>query len=223
MEMYYFLGYPNMSTPKMDDIEAVRTIFDTIKDFNSEDQQRILRWVAEKIKLPQPFAAPGQAAAHNPLLPSGSILPGIPHPGASGLASGRDIKTFIDEKKPRNDVQFAAAVAYYYRFESPQSERKETINKEDLQEAARKAKRERFTNPLQTLNNAHNLGLLDRGSEKATFCINSVGENLVAMTLPDGAAPAKASKKKTGRATAKKAAAKKAQPQKAAKKQVKRA
>jgi hypothetical protein len=26
--------------------------------------------------------------------------------------------------------------------------------------------------------------LLDRGSEKATFTLNSVGENLVAMTLP---------------------------------------
>jgi hypothetical protein len=37
----------------------------------------------------------------------------------------------------------------------------------------------------QTLLNAHNLGLLDKGTEKATFSINSVGENLVAMTLPD--------------------------------------
>jgi|SRR5271166_6591270 len=208
--MYYFLGYPHMSTPKIDDIEAVRTVFDTIKDFNSEDQQRILRWVAEKVKLPQPFAALGQMAAHSQLPSSGGALPGIPHSGASTLGGGRDIKTFIDEKKPRNDVQFAASVAYYYRFESPQSERKETINKEDLQEAARKAKRERFANPLQTLNNAHALGLLDRGSEKATFSINSVGENLVAMTLPDGAAPAKATRKKTGKAVAKKSPAKKA-------------
>jgi hypothetical protein len=211
----------DMSTPKADDIEAVRTVFETIKDFAPEDQQRILRWVAEKVKLPQPFTSLSQVA-HSPQSSSGGVLPTSPHAGGSTLAGGRDIKTFIDEKKPRNDVQFAAAVAYYYRFESPQSERKEAINKEDLQEAARKAKRERFTNPLQTLNNAHNLGLLDRASEKATFCINSVGENLVAMTLPDGAAPAKASKKKTGKAAVKKAAAKKAQPQKAAKKQAKR-
>ena len=160
-----------MSTPKTDDIDAVRTIFDTIKDFSPEDQQRILRWVAEKAKLPQPFAPLSQVAPQNPMPPSGVTLPGSPH-AATPVPGGRDIKTFIGEKKPRNDVQFAASVAYYYRFEAPQSERKETINKEDLQEAARKAGRERFANPLQTLNNAHQLGLLDRGSEKATFSIN---------------------------------------------------
>jgi hypothetical protein len=216
--MYYSLGYLHMSTPKLDDIEAVRTIFETIKDFNSEDQQRILRWVAEKVKLPQPFAPLGQVAAHGPLPPTAATLPSASHAAAVAVVGGRDIKTFMDEKKPRNDVQFAAAVAYYHRFESPLVERKETINKEDLQEAARKAKRDRFTNPLQTLNNAHNLGLLDRGSEKATFSINSVGENLVAMTLPDGAAPAKATRRKTG-----KAAAKKPKANTAAKKQAKRA
>ena len=82
------------------------------------------------------------------------------------------------------DVQFAAAVAYYYRFEAPQAKRKDAINKDDLQEATRKATRDRFGNPLKTLQNAHQLGRLDKGSEKATFTINSVGENLVAMTLP---------------------------------------
>ena len=75
-------------------------------------------------------------------------------------------------------------VAYYYRFEAPPAERKDAINKEDLQEAMRLAGRQRFNNPLQTLANAHIVGLLDRGSEKATFTLNSVGENLVAMTLP---------------------------------------
>jgi hypothetical protein len=37
---------------------------------------------------------------------------------------------------------------------------------------------------------------LDKGTEKATFTINSVGENLIAMTLPDGSAIAKPGKKK---------------------------
>jgi hypothetical protein len=90
-------------------------------------------------------------------------------------------------------------VAYYYKFEAPESEKKDAINKDDLQEATRKAIRERFGNPIQTLNNAHNLGLLDRGAEKGTFVINSVGENLVAMALPDGAPlkkPAKKARKK---------------------------
>lgn len=122
-----------------------------------------------------------------------------------------DIKTFIAAKKPGRDIQFAAAVAYYYRFEAPAAERKEVINKDDLQEATRKAGRERFGNPQQTLNNAHTLGLLDRGSEKGTFTINSVGENLVAMTLPgDGTPNSKPQRKKRAPKKAVKTEAKKA-------------
>jgi hypothetical protein len=121
-----------------------------------------------------------------------------------------DIKTFIAAKRPRKDVQFAATVAYYYRFEAPQAERKDEINKDDLQEATRKAGRERFGNPLQTLNNAHTLGLLDRGSDKGTFTINSVGENLVAMTLPgDGTTGSKPQGRKRAPKKAPSAATKK--------------
>jgi len=171
-----------MANSKTDDLEAVRTVIDAIGNFKPEEQQRIIRWVAEKLGLPQPFVS----AAHNPSIPPppGVVPAATPHhptPTQGGVA---DIRTFIAEKKPRNDVQFAAAVAYYYRFEAPPADRKEAIDKEDLQEAARKAGRERFANPRTTLFNAHTLGLLDKGTEKATFTINSVGENLIAMTLP---------------------------------------
>ncbi len=92
-----------------------------------------------------------------------------------------------------------------------QAERKDAINKDDLQEATRKAGRERFGNPLQTLSNAHILGLLDKGSEKATYTINSVGENLVAMTLPgDGKTSSRLQAKKRAPKKFSKSAAKKA-------------
>ncbi|MGO9012527.1 MAG: hypothetical protein ACLQPN_20720 [Bryobacteraceae bacterium] len=113
------------------------------------------------------------------------------------------------EKDPRKDVQVAAVVAYYYRFEAPPAERKDAINKEDLQEAMRLAGRPRFKNPLQTLTNAHTVGLLDRGSEKATFTLNSVGENLVAMTLP-GTGNAAIRPKRAKKGAGKKAPTKKA-------------
>lgn len=118
------------------------------------------------------------------------------------------------EKDPKKDVQVAAVVAYLYRFEAPPSERKDSINKDDLQEAMRLAGRPRFNNPLQTLSNAHIVGLLDRGSEKATFTINSVGENLVAMTLPGSGnalpRPKNAKKKAKKKVVAKSAPTKKA-------------
>ena len=138
-----------------------------------------MRWVAEKLGLPQPFAS----SVHVVAPPSGTPL-GVTQPAPPASARTKDIKTFIAEKDPKKDVQAAAVVAYYYRFEAPPAERKDAINKEDLQEAMRLAGRQRFNNPLQTLANAHIVGLLDRGSEKATFTLNSVGENLVAMTLP---------------------------------------
>jgi len=171
-----------MNTPK-DDLEAVRAVVDAIKDFKSDEQQRIFRWVAEKLGLPQPFASsvhsgPPQAGASLGVTPPAA--PMSPPPSAAT----KDIKIFVAEKDPKKDVHIAAVVAYYYRFEAPPDERKDAINKEDLQEAMRLAGKPRFSRPLQTLSNAHTLGLLDRGSEKATFTLNSVGENLVAMTLP---------------------------------------
>jgi len=185
-----------MSAPK-DDLEAVRTLIEAVKDFKSDEQQRIFRWAAEKLGLPEPFSSstqPRTGPAEKGLLPSQhqSSVAASHQPSAS---DGRDIRSFITDKKPRSDVQFAAAVAYYYRFEAPQAERKDAINKDDLQEAARKVNRDRFADPGKTLHNAHQLGMLDRASERGAYTINSVGENLVAMTLPgDGATSPKPKK-----------------------------
>ena len=204
---HYDGGY-SMTGTKTDDLDAVRAVVDAIKDFKSDEQQRIIRWVAEKLSMPQPYAASVQA--HGASAPASPVTPTLPASAvpASGTGAAPDIKSFVAEKSPRSDVQFAATVAYYYRFEAPQAERKDAINKDDLQEAARKAGRERFKDPLQTLHNAHTLGLLDKGEEKATFSINSVGENLVAMTLPgDGTAKnSKPPKKKAAKKTANKRA-----------------
>jgi hypothetical protein len=210
-----------MTTQKIDDLEAVRLIVDAVKDFRPEEQQRIFRWASEKLNLALPASPPiptPLASGSVPLAGAAVVISPIPATG------GVDIKAFMLQKKPRNDVQFAAAAAYFYRFEAGASERKDTISKDDLQEAARKAARERFTNPLNTLNNAHKLGLLDKGPEKATFAINSVGENLVAMTLPDGAAGAKPAKKKkpVKKVAKKQAAAKKKATKKTALKNTKK-
>jgi len=80
-------------------------------------------------------------------------------------------------------VQFATTVAYYYRFEAPAASRRETIDGDTLQEGARLAGRNRLAKPRNTLNNAKSLGYLDSNAP-GEFSINSVGENLVAMTLP---------------------------------------
>ncbi len=80
--------------------------------------------------------------------------------------------------------------------------------------------RERLKRPDQTLRNAHMLGLLNKGDEPGTFCVNTVGENLVAMTLPgDGTAPQRRAKKtpanRAAKAPVKKAVAKRGPGKKA--------
>lgn len=103
-----------------------------------------------------------------------------------GTAEARpiNIKQFTDSKAPKSDQQFATVVAYYYQFEAPASERKATINVSALADAARLTGRKRPTR--FALTNARNQGYLDAvgGGE---YKINTVGENLVAITLPGNA------------------------------------
>jgi hypothetical protein len=83
-------------------------------------------------------------------------------------------------------MQFAATVAYYFAFEAPTEERKESITADDLQDACRQVGRHRLSSPIKTLLNAHASGLLDKAGERGAYKINTVGENLVAVTLPVG-------------------------------------
>lgn len=189
-----------MTTPTepTDDFEIAKFVFEKLKDLSRDRQERVLRWVAEGLGVSNPTST-GQAS----LPPDpGHLQPG-PTPSGQGP---KDIKSFVAEKNPKSDQQFVTVVGYYYRFETPPAQRKETIDAKIVQDAARLAGRERLMNPKATLNNAKNSGYLDSAAP-GEFSINTVGENLVAMTLPgDGSATTvstKKKKKKTLRKTAK--------------------
>jgi len=179
-----------MSTPPPDDIDALRTITQALESFGADDQMRILRWASEKLGI-TPVSTPPQTPP-TPTPPGSAPLPGTSTPAVPGIPGGRvDIKSFVASKQPKNDTQFAAVVAYFHRFET--SPTKESITQEDLQEACRLANYTRLKKPGQTLQNAVRSGLLDNAARGA-YSINSVGENLVALTLPSdvsGSAPRK--------------------------------
>lgn len=163
------------------DFDAAKAISDILKDMEKDRQQRVLRWVAESLDI----------TLH--------VRVGAPHDTTTGTAGsavvasalspyppeGRptDIKSFVESKSPKNDIQFATVIAYYYRFEAPEDDRRDTISADILRDATRLAGHARFANPLTTLNNAKKQGYLD-AADRGFFRINSVGENLVAMTLP---------------------------------------
>jgi len=168
-----------------DDFEAAKAVFEKLRDLSRERQERVLRWVAEGLGVVNPGA-----------LQSSHSQPGAGQKQtadqqltqAAGTLGITDIKSFIAAKSPKSDQQFATAVAYYYRFEAPPAQKKETISTVTLQEAARLSGRKRLTNPNSTLNNARNQGYIDNAG-RGEFSINTVGENLVAMALPGGAGP----------------------------------
>jgi hypothetical protein len=179
---------------KPDDLEAVRLVTTALGGFSPEDQERIIRWAREKLGLaPAPRNSPDTRTPQ----PSSSAV--SPRPleltEPTQPPAARDLKTFVAAKNPKSDVQFAATVAYFYRFEAPPDQRKNELDRNILQDACRLAGRERLKNPRNTLNNAKNLGLLDSGSEAGKFAVNTVGENLVAMTLPTQSGNSAKSKK----------------------------
>lgn len=163
----------------MDDLEAVRSIVEILDKFDdSEVQERIVRWSLEKAGLHVSGFSAGGGREHDANV-------GNAHGGRTIGDGTSDIRSFIAKKAPGSDNQFAAAVAYYYAFEAPEQERKGSISPTDLTEACRMAGRTRLGDPAKTLSNARGMGYLDK-IDRGTYKLNTVGENLVAITLPGG-------------------------------------
>lgn len=174
-----------------DEFDVLRSIVDQLKGLGSDDQRRVIKWACEKLGIDSP-SGPSSAAPHSTHTPAVAVV----HPHT--LATGGNIKSFVEEKNPLSDMHFATVVAYFHRFIAV--EKKEIIGAEDLQEATRLAGRPRLQNPGQTLLNALASGLLDKVG-RGQYRVNTVGENLVALVLPgvSKANPAKTRKPKVSK------------------------
>jgi len=188
------------SADRKSHFDAAKEIVESLQGMDKTSQTLAMRFAAETLGL-QSVSLP-HASSPSTLttaLASPAPVAGTPH--------STDIKQFTVAKAPKSDQQFAAVVAYFYRFEAPETQRRDTIDPEFLLEAARLAGRKRPSNARFTLNNAKKAGYLD-GASAGKFRINSVGENLVAMTLPgnnpETFSPRKSGKKKVSRKKLKK-------------------
>jgi hypothetical protein len=198
--------------PKSDFL-AAEDIKGILHGREKSEQERIIRWVTESLGI-----ASASARTTSPIPPQSVPSPAqSPEQGVHVGGRPLDIKAFVEQKKPKSDIQFAAVVAYFHRFEVFGADRKETITPDDLKEAARLVggSRFKFKAPSVPLNNAVKQGYLDR-ADRGAFKVNTVGENLVAMTLPGAAGDG------NGPRPRKKRAAPKQGSKKAAKRQTKK-
>ena len=180
---------------KVDDFEATRILVETLIPFEDTDKERIVRWACEKLGISvirQSQIQNSQTSTNlkQPPIEQQHVIPSSQNKGGTPV----DIKTFVNSKNPASDMQFATTIAYYFAFEAPDDQRKISISSQDLQDSCRLLGRERLQNPGQTLRNTHHNGLLDKAEEKGAYKINTVGENLVAVTLPGDSSTSKSRK-----------------------------
>ncbi len=176
---------------KPDDLDALRTIITALDPFDESERERIMRWAGEKLGIKNftPTVIQGGTPAAN-----NSNIPPVPP------RTTKDIKTFLSEKNPTSANQLVAAVAYYYKFEAPAAERKNSITKEDLLDACRKATLERPKAANVVMVNAAKYGLVDNVGTGA-YEINAVGENLVAVSMPTAGHGNSGKKRNTSKTT----------------------
>jgi hypothetical protein len=199
-------------SPATNEFDAAKAIAEILKQLDRAQQERAIRFASESLGL--------AAARHTQPANTQAPAPGTVavSPVATPVHS-TDIKQFTEAKAPKSDQQFAAVAAYFYQFEAPEGERKEAINMEDLKNAARLAKRK--VPGRLALNNAKNSGYLDSAG-RGLFRLNTVGENLVAITLPEGASGGAGSGGKAKKAQPKRKTKKKSQANKKAKRGTRR-
>ena len=152
------------------EFDIAKEIAGKLKGVDKAQQEKILRWVSEAIGLQTPTPLTGEV-----------IQPKV----EESATAHTDIRAFTNSKNPSSDVQLATVVAYFYRFVARADNRKESINKEVLTEAIRQSGKKQPKSANMTLVHAKNQGYLDSVGN-GEYRINSVGENLVAMTLGDG-------------------------------------
>jgi len=171
-----------------DDLEAVRTIVDVLQPFDTSLQRRIVRWAAEKLDLSLPLGA--EPVPDAPLRRPPAPRARRPHARASAPASSA-LQAFVSSKRPRNDTEFAATLAYYTQAVASAGHRKPGINASDLVAACDALSRKRPPVPGQTLRNARAAGVLT-SKKPGVFTVSPAGEKLILRTLPRDAKAASA-------------------------------
>src|ERR1035438_1782181 len=103
------------------DFMAAEEIKGLLNGRDKIEQERIIRWISESLGLARGPSEPsgGVGSPVTPPSPAGPSGTLVSHPHEP--KHSKDIRSFMGEKKPKSDVQVASVIAYFYRFEAPQT------------------------------------------------------------------------------------------------------
>ena len=181
-----------MSDQKDVELEAIEQIIKALSGLDDAARSRVIAYVFQRLGLAMPTQM--SVAPSTPQPPLGVASPPqatVSHPGHI-----TDIRTLKESKAPKSDTEMAALVAYYLKHHAPPEERKDVIQREDIEKYFVQAdfplpKRSEFTLP-----NAKNAGYFDP-AEKGSYKLNPVGHNLIAHGLSESRASGSRSKNGT--------------------------
>jgi hypothetical protein len=163
-----------------------------LKPLDEETRRIVVNAVCEHLRIVLPASAqrtPSVLSSEGP-----QVAEAVPRSGPPVT----DIRSFAQEKAPSAAIERAVLVAYYLTELAPQSERRDSIDKEDLKRYFKQAGFPLPKRPEQTLVDARHAGYLDPVGE-GKYRLNPVGYNLIAHTLPRRGEQGAASRRRVGR------------------------
>src|SRR5947208_5181588 len=110
------------------EIEAIKTLLDTLTPLSQEARQSVVDYVLKRLQL-----VPAKASAFTATSPlveriQASLEAARPEP-----TMPVHIRAFKEEKKPKSAIEMAALVAYYLSHLAPETERKDAITRKDIE------------------------------------------------------------------------------------------
>ena len=174
---------PNNPTSEDVELKAINVIVAALSPLKEEQRLRALEYVLRRFNAvalqPAPVTTAPQA-----FQPTAS-------PSQTAFTAGApptmlDIRSLKETKQPKSANEMATLVAFYLSEVASPIERKEEIDKTDIERYFKLANFRLTANPGQTLVNAKNAGYLDAGSGTGQYKLNPVGYNLVAHRMGSG-------------------------------------
>lgn len=167
------------SKPSDNEVQVINSLIAQLGSLEEEARARVVRYLVDRFAPSESFARALSAESNLGILDS--VEAKVQRARAR---QPMDIASLKEEKAPRSANEMAAIVAYYLADVASESERKGTINQDDVEKYFKQAKYPLPKALGQTLLNAKQAGYLDSTGAPGEYKLNPVGYNLVVHALP---------------------------------------